>query len=147
MKNEVYRVAQRYSLQVTLVANSWMRTPPHAWLHLEVVEDLFDAADDWIVENVAEDDIVIAGDIPLVSRCLKNGAQAISPRGKLFTEDDIGETLGTRDLMTHLRDIGEITGGPPPFSQHDRSRFLQRLDEVIQKIKRRAERRRRRSQE
>lgn len=146
VKNEVYRVAQRYSLNVTLVANSWMRHPDYSWLTLEVVKDLFDAADDWIVEKVAEDDIVIAGDIPLADRCIKAGAHVISPRGKLFTEDDIGSTLGTRDLMTHLRDIGEITGGPPPFSQRDRSSFLQKLDQVIQKIKRLEERRQRRKQ-
>jgi uncharacterized protein YaiI (UPF0178 family) len=119
VKQEVYRVASRYRLDVTLVANSWMRVPNEPWIALEVVEDGFDAADDWIVEHVQPHDIVVTADIPLASRCLKEGAP-----------------VATRDLLSELRGAGEITGGPPPLKKRDRSRFLQQLDEVIQSIRR-----------
>jgi len=136
VKQEVYRVAKRYRLDVTLVANSWMRVPDERWLRLEVVGEGFDAADDWIVEQVQPHDIVITADIPLASRCIKEGARVIGTTGKPFTEDNIGSVLATRDLLSELRGAGEITGGPPPLQKRDRSRFLQQLDEVIQSIRR-----------
>ena len=136
VKSEVYRVASRYRLDVTLVANSWMRVPNEQWITLEVVEDGFDAADDWIVTHVEPHDIVVTADIPLASRCLKKGARVIGPTGKPFTENNIGHVVATRDLLSALRGAGEITGGPPPLKKRDRSRFLQQLDEVIQAIRR-----------
>ncbi len=136
VKQEVYRVAGRYRLDVTLVSNSWMRIPNERWITLEVVEDGFDVADDWIVENVQPDDIVITADIPLASRCLKKGAHAIGTTGKPFTEASIGHVVATRDLLSELRETGAVTGGPPPLQKRDRSRFLQQLDEVIQSIRR-----------
>ena len=136
VKQEVYRVAKRYRLDDTLVANSWMRVPDERWLRLEVVGEGFDAADDWIVEQVQPHDIVITADIPLASRCIKEGARVIGTTGKPFTEDNIGSVLATRDLLSELRGAGEITGGPPPLQKRDRSRFLQQLDEVIQSIRR-----------
>ena len=135
VKPEVYRVAARYGLEVTLVANSWMRIPPDDNLELIVVEGGFDAADDWIVEHVVEDDIVISADIPLASRCLKKRAFVLGPTGRLFTEDGIGDALATRDLLSELRAGGTITGGPPPLAPSDRSRFLQRLDELVLAIR------------
>ncbi|MGC1403107.1 MAG: DUF188 domain-containing protein, partial [Thermodesulfobacteriota bacterium] len=98
--------------------------------------DGFDAADDWIVEHVQPDDIVITADIPLAGRCIKKGARVISSTGKPFTEDNIGMAVATRDLMSELRNAGEITGGPPPLTKRDRSRFLEQLDNVIQSIRR-----------
>ena len=136
VKQEVYRVAKRCGLDVTLVANSWMRTPDEKWLTLEVVDDGFDAADDWIVEHVEALDIVITADIPLASRCLKAGARVIGSTGKPFTENNINQAVATRDLLAELRGAGEITGGPPPITQRDRSLFLQKLDEAIQSIRR-----------
>ena len=136
VKNEVYRVAKRYELSVTLVCNAWMRTPDDPRIALEVVEDGFDAADDWIVDHVQPDDIVITADIPLASRCMRAGARAIGSTGRPFTEDNIGEAVATRDLLAILRGGGEMTGGPPPMTKQDRSRFLQSLDEVIQSIRR-----------
>ena len=136
VKSEVYRVAHRYQLDVTLVANSWMRIPDERSIKLEVVGNDFDAADDWIVEHVQPDDIVITADVPLASRCLKEGARVIGTTGKPFTENNIGLSVATRDLLADLRGAGEITGGPPPLEKRDRSRFLQRLDEVIQSIRR-----------
>ena len=137
VKQEVYRVAKRYGLKVTLVSNSQMRSPQEDWLEVVVVDGQFNAADDWIVEHVSEKDIVITGDIPLASRCLEKGAQVLAPTGRGFTRDSIGEALASRELLSHLRDLGTITGGPAPFEKRDRSRFLQRLDETIQAIRRR----------
>lgn len=136
VKQEVYRVAGRYRLDVTLVANSWMRVPEERWLKLEVVGESFDAADDWIVEHVEADDIVVTADIPLASRCIKEGARVIGTTGKPFTENNIGSALATRDLLSELRGAGEITGGPAPIDKRDRSRFLQELDQMIQSIRR-----------
>ena len=135
VKEEVYRVAKRYGLRVILVANSQMHIPSEGWLKLVVVSDQFDAADDWIVEYITKNDIVISGDIPLASRCLKKGARVLGPNGRVFTDDSIGDALATRDLMSHLRDIGIMTGGPAPFKKRDRSRFLQSLDGIIQAIR------------
>ncbi len=136
VKQEVYRVASRCGLDVTLVANSRMRIPNEPWIALEVVKNGLDAADDWIVEHVQPHDIVVTADIPLASRCLKKGARVIGTTGKPFTEDTIGHSVATRDLLLELREIGEITGGPPPLKKRDRSRFLQELDEMIQSIRR-----------
>ena len=136
VKQEVYRVASRYNLEVTLVTNSWMRVPNERWIVLQVVEDGFDVADDWIAEHVQPHDIVVTADVPLASRCIKKRARVIGPTGKLFTEINIGDSVATRDLLSGLRDAGEITGGPPPLTKRDRSRFLQKLDDVIQSIRR-----------
>ncbi len=137
VKQEVYRVAKRYGLKVILVSNSRMRTPHEDWLEVVVVDGQFNAADDWIVEHVSENDIVITGDIPLASRCLEKGAQVLAPTGRVFSRDSIGEALASRELLSHLRDLGTLTGGPAPFEKRDRSRFLQRLDETIQAVRNR----------
>jgi uncharacterized protein len=136
VKQEVYRVAKRYGLKVRLVANSWMRTPDEDSIEMVVVDGQFDAADDWIVEHATENDIVITADIPLASRCLKAGAATLSPKGQVFTDETIGDALASRELLSHLREMGTITGGPSPFEKKDRSRFLQRLDETIQALRR-----------
>ena len=136
VKDEVYRVAERYGLHVTLVSNAWLRTPAEDWLELVIVDGELDAADAWIIEQVEKDDIVITADIPMASECLKKGARVIGPRGRPFTEDSIGGALATRELMSQLRDMGEMTGGPPPFEKRDRSQFLQALDQMIQGVRR-----------
>jgi len=135
-KQEVYKVAARYDLPVTVVANSWMRVPEDGRIRLKVVADGFDAADDWIVDQVGEDDIVITSDIPLVDRCLKKSASVLGHQGKTFTEDNIGDLRATRDLLAELRGGGMVTGGPAPLRQRDRSLFLQKLDAMIQSIRR-----------
>ncbi len=138
VKDEVYRVARRYGLSVRLVANQWMRVPGESEIELVVVDGDFDAADDWIVEHAGENDVVITADIPLAARCLEKGARVIGPKGREFKEDSIGDALATRELMSQLRDMGEVGQGPPPFEKKDRSRFLQQLDVVVQSIRRRA---------
>ena len=138
VKQEVFRVAQRYQLQVTVVANTRIQIPKGDWVRLVVVEGQFDAADDWIVEQASADDIVVSGDILLAARCLEKDAQVLGHRGDTFTRDSIGEALAMRASLAHLRELGTITGGPAPFEKRDRSRFLQRLDETIQGVRRKS---------
>ena len=136
VKDEVYRVAQRYGLNVCLVANSRMRAPEGPWLRLVTVDGGVNAADDWIVEHVEDLDIVITGDIPLASRCIRKGARVLGLKGRPFTEDNIGSVLATRDLLAELREQGERTRGPDAFTKQDRSRFLQALDAMVHAIRR-----------
>lgn len=134
VKPEVIRVAQRYGIGVTFVSNSWMRLPQEWGAELVVVEGKFDAADDWIVEHAVKNDVVVTGDIPLAHRCIKAGARVLGPQGNIFTDENIGNLLATRDLLHVLRGAGEISGGPAPFRNEDRSRFLQGLDQIIRDI-------------
>lgn len=137
VKEEVSRVAKRYQLNVTYVANSRMRVPDPETAKLILVEGQPDAADHWITEHVSPNDIVVTGDIPLAYRCIQKGARAIGSTGNVFSEENIGQLLATRDLMAELREAGTLTGGgPPPFQKQDRSRFLHALDQMIQNIKR-----------
>ena len=137
VKDEVYRVAERYQLAVFVISNSWIRVPPNPRITSVVVDAGPDIADDWIAERAGPGDIVVTNDIPLADRVLKSGAQAIRPNGQPFTADSIGSSLASRSIGEHLRSIGEITGGPPPFGPKDRSRFLQTLDQAVVKAKRR----------
>ncbi len=136
VKNEVYKVAQRYDLQVTLVANSCMRIPGSLGIKLVVVDKGLDEADNWIAEHAEHNDIVITGDIPLAARCLDRGAQVLGHTGKPFTDENVASALATRQLLSQLRDQGVLMGGPPPFSPKDRSLFLQQLDQMINGIMR-----------
>ena len=136
VKQEVYRVADRYGLEVIIVSNSFLHVSSDPLVSLVVVEEGLDAADDWIVEHVSGNDIVITGDIPLAARSLKKGAQALGFGGKPFTEDNIGDALATREILAGLREQGEVSGGPKPFAPRDRSNFLQGLDGMIQQIRR-----------
>jgi uncharacterized protein YaiI (UPF0178 family) len=120
-----------------LVANAWMRVPNEVWITLQVVGAGFDAADDWIAEHLQLNDIVVTADIVLASRCVKKGASVIGPNGKPFTENNIGQAVATRELLSELRSAGEVAGGPAPLKKSDRSRFLQKLDEAVQSIRRR----------
>ena len=135
VKDETYKVAKRCGLDVVLVAAQWLRVPTEPWISLEVVKDegQLDAADDWIVDHAEEQDIVVTEDILLAGRCLEKRARVVSPRGRVFTTDSIGEAIAIRELMADLRETGEVTGGAAPFDKRDRSVFLQRLDEPGQK--------------
>jgi uncharacterized protein YaiI (UPF0178 family) len=137
VKDEVYRVAERYGLSVVVVSNSWIRTPKDPRITSIVVDAGPHVADDWIAERAGPIDIVITADIPLADRALKAGAQALHPNGRIFTADSIGSALASRGIGEHLRSMGEITGGPKPFAPADRSRFLQALDAAVVKARRR----------
>ncbi|WP_027133373.1 YaiI/YqxD family protein [Geminicoccus roseus] len=136
VKDEVYRVADRYQWQVVVVANMWLRVPDHPRVSRVIVAEGPDAADDWIVEHAAEGDVVVTADVPLADRCVKTGARVLGPAGKAFTPSSIGSDLAMRNLMTSLRETGEIRGGGRPFSKDDRSRFLVALDNAVQAIRR-----------
>jgi uncharacterized protein len=136
VKAEIYRVAERYGLKVFVVSNSYMNVPRDPRIELVVVSDSFDAADDWIAERVGPDDIVVTADIPLADRSLKAGASVIGNTGLPFTMASIGMAMANRELLSNLRAMGEVTGGPKPMAQRDRSRFLSALDEAIQKLRR-----------
>jgi uncharacterized protein len=136
VKAEIYRVAERYGLKVYVVANSFINVPRDPRIERVVVNDSFDAADNWIAERVGASDIVITADIPLADRSLKKGAMAIGSTGVPFTSASIGMAMANRELLSNLRAMGEVTGGPKPMSQLDRSRFLSALDEAVQKARR-----------
>jgi hypothetical protein len=136
VKEEVYRASRKYGLTVQVVCNTFMNVPRDERIHRVVVERSPDAADDWIAEHVGAGDIVVTTDIPLADRCLKRGARILDARGREFTTDSIGMAMATRELMSHLRGIGEAWGGPPPVAKKDRSQFLSKLHEVIQSLMR-----------
>jgi uncharacterized protein YaiI (UPF0178 family) len=133
VKDETYVVATRYGVRVALVANSALNVPRGFGVTLVVVEQGPDAADDWIVENVRRGDVVVTADLPLAARCLSAGARVLGTSGRIFSEDSIGDLVATRDLKAQLREIGMMSGGPPPMSTKDRSRFLSKLDELVQR--------------
>ena len=136
VKDEVYRVAERRKVEVSVVSNSWFRVPTGPLVERVVVDGGFDAADDWIAERADARSVVITGDILLADRCLKAGATVIGHNGKPFTAASIGSAIATRAIMADLRAGGDIVGGPPPFAKADRSRFLQALDEVLTRLAR-----------
>lgn len=137
VKEEIFRVALRCGLRVTLVSNSPLRIPRNPLFESVVVaKGQFDGADDWIVEQITDTDIAVTTDIPLAARCLEKGARVLDAKGRVYSPESIGDALASRELMAHLRAMGEMGGGPPPFTARDRSTFLQRLDDLIQAIRR-----------
>ena len=136
VKDEVYRVAARHGVPVSVVANGFIRVPQDPLIERIAAGTAPDAADDWIAGRAGAGDIVITADVPLASRCVKAGAQVIAPNGKPFTEDSIGMALAVRNLMHDLRSAGETTGGPRPFAPRDRSAFLEALDRAIRRLQR-----------
>ena len=138
VKDEIYRVAERHGWPVTVVAGQFIRVPQHPLIERVAAGSAMDAADDWIAARAQPGDIVVTADVPLASRCVKAGAEVLAPNGKPFTEASIGMTLAVRNLMTDLRESGEVTGGPRSFSPRDRSAFLAALDQTIRRVLRRA---------
>ncbi len=136
VKNEILRVAARHGLAVHFVSNQWMRLPENPLVNRVVVDDGFDAADDWIAGHVGAGDIAITGDIPLAARCLEAGALTMDHKGKPFTPDNIGAAVAMRELNSHLRDTGEISGAGPGFTKQDRSNFLQALEAAVRAARR-----------
>lgn len=136
VKEEIYKVAFRHEVAVTIVSNSPIRIPAHPLIARQVVSDGFDAADDWIAERADAGAVCITADILLADRCLKAGATVIGSNGKPFTANSIGGAIATRAIMADLRAGGDAIGGPPPFSKTDRSRFLAALDEALVRLKR-----------
>ncbi len=136
VKDEVYRVAGRYGLKVLVVTNGWLRVPAAPLVELVIVTEGLDRADDWIAERIGPGDVAVTADVPLADRCVKRGARVLAPTGRPFTPSSIGSDLATRNLLTVLRDTGEIRGSGRSFGKQDRSRFLSALDTAIQAIRR-----------
>ena len=135
VKDEIYKVADRYFLKVFVIANQWMQIPLHAKIEMIVVEGGFDSADDWIVENIQAHDILVTSDLLLADRCLKKKVRVLGAKGKELDDENIGHVLGSRELMSHLRDLGSKGTGPAPMTKVDRSQFLSKLDQIIQSLK------------
>jgi uncharacterized protein len=135
VKDEVYRVARRYGMRVAVVANVPLRVPTDALVE-SVVCPGFGAADDWIAEQSGPGDVVVTADIPLAARCLAKEARVLDPKGRPFTDNLIGSALAMRDLTDGLRQGGTVTGGPAPMTAKDRSRFLSKLDEMVNALRR-----------
>ncbi|WP_407160487.1 YaiI/YqxD family protein [Bradyrhizobium sp. STM 3557] len=136
VKDEIYRVAMRHDVPVSVVAGNFIRIPQDPLIERVAAGGGMDAADNWIAERAGPGDIVVTADIPLADRCVKAGAEVIAPNGKPFTKESIGMALAVRNLMTDLRSSGEITGGPRGFTPRDRSTFLSALDQTIRRIQR-----------
>ena len=136
VKDEVYRVADRYGLKVHVVANGWLRVPDSPLIERVTVTEGLDVADDWIAEHAGVGDVVITSDVPLAAGCVMTVSRVLAPTGRRFTLDSIGNDLATRNLMTELRDTGQIQGGGRPFAKQDRARFLGALDNAVQAIRR-----------
>jgi hypothetical protein len=132
VRDEVYRVAERLSLEVFVVSNGSrpIRPSPNPHVRMVVVSEGADAADHWIAEHIGPGDVCVTADIPLASRCLAKNALALAPNGKIWNKDNIGNALAGREVSRHLRELGMTGGGPAPFSKADRSRFLQALDKL-----------------
>ena len=139
VKEEVYRVAFRMEVPVTMVSNAHLRIPQHPLVARIVVGAGFDAADDWIAERANPASLVVTADILLADRCLKAGAAVVAPNGKPFTTSSIGNAIAVRAIMNDLRAGGDRIGGPPPFGKEDRSRFLSAMDTALTAIARKAQ--------
>ncbi|WP_336287561.1 YaiI/YqxD family protein [Bartonella sp. CB60] len=137
VKSEIYRVMNRYQLKTFIVANRFLVLPDEVLLERVIVAREPDCADDWIVEHVHEASIVITSDILLAARVVRAGGVCLSPTGRIFDVNSIGQALAMRNLMEDLRGQGNATGGPRPFGHKDRSVFLSALDLMIQRLKRR----------
>ena len=135
VKDEVYRVAARHGCPVFVVANQRINVPRSPLIEAKVVSGRFDAADDWLVEQLTPTDITLTSDIPLAARAIKQGARVLDPKGRVFTDDNIGDALASREISAFLRDMGAGGGGPAPYGPRDRSRFLQELENLIQAAK------------
>lgn len=138
VKDETYKVAARYQIKTYVVANQYQNVPIDTLIEMKVVSGNFDAADDWIVNQVTPSDIVITSDILLADRCVKKQARVLNPKGIEFTEDNIGPAVANRELMQNLRHMGEMRGGPTPMDKKARSQFLGKLDQIIQSLKKRS---------
>ncbi|MEX0694359.1 MAG: YaiI/YqxD family protein [Rhodospirillales bacterium] len=132
VKDETVQVAVRHNLKTFMVCDGGIRPSPNPMVELVIVTQGADAADDWIAEHIQKADICVTNDIPLAARCLEKQALAIKPNGELFTENGIGMALANRELMQGLRETGQITGGPRPYSKNDRSAFLNKLETTVQ---------------
>lgn len=129
----LFRAAARTGVMLTLVANQPIRVPGSANIRMIQVASGYDIADNEIVKRLAPGDLVITSDIPLAAEAIAKGGIALSPRGELYTRENIGARLNMRDFLESMRASGVDTGGPPALGQGDRKRFADRLDRYLSK--------------
>ena len=135
IKDILYRAAQRVEVPLVLVANQPLQVPPSNLISTRQVAGGFDVADDYIVGQIEEGDIVVTADIPLAAEVVEKGALAINPRGELYNRNNIRQRLAMRDMMEEMRSSGAVSGGPPPLNQQDRQAFANQLDRLIVRLK------------
>lgn len=133
IKDILFKAANRTQTECILVANQFIKTPPSAFIKAIQVGAGFDVADNEIVKRVAADDLVISSDIPLADECIEKGAYVLSPRGEMYSRENIKARLNMRDFMDIMRSSGEHTGGPAPLNQRDRQAFANQLDRYLAK--------------
>lgn len=138
VKDEVYKVASRYQIQVHVVANQYLNVPLDPLIQMNVVSGGFDAADDWIAQQAGPNDIIVTSDILLAERCVKKNARVLGPKGNEFTEDNVGMAVANRELAAQMRMMGDRRGGPSAMDKNARSQFLSKLDQIIQALKRKS---------
>lgn len=135
VKDEIYKVAERFQIKVILVANKAMSIPFNPLFEMKVVSSGFDAADDWIADQVTPKDLVVTADILLAERCVKKGTRVLNHKGVEYDEDNIGMSVANRELMQNLRHMGEMRGGPAPMDKKARSQFLGSMDRILHALK------------
>ena len=135
IKEILFKAADRTKIAITLVANHYIRVPPSPFIKFIQVPSGFDIADDEIVKLVEKGDLVITSDIPLADEVIAKSGLALSPRGELFTKENIKSRLNIRDFMDTMRASGVHTGGPPALNQTDRQNFANHLDRIITQFK------------
>ena len=135
VKNEIERIATRHNLVTYMVCNGGIRPSRNPLVKLVIVNNTMDAADEWIIDHIEKTDICVTNDTPLAEQCLKKGALAIKANGAKFTDDNIGIAIATREMMGKIRELGEVTSGPPPFSKEDRSKFLNYMETIVRSAK------------
>ena len=134
VKDEIYKVADRYQLKVFVVANQYINIPMNINIQMQVVPEGPDAADDWIAEQIQTGDILITSDLLLAERAIQSQARVLGPKGNELDAENIGSILASRELNSQLRDMGNSAGGPAPMAKNDRSKFLSKLDQIIQAL-------------
>ncbi len=134
VKDETYKVAQRYRLSVIVVANRSLTIPLDPLIQMKVVSGNFDAADDWIADDIQPSDILITSDLLLADRAIKKKARVLGPKGRELDDENIGSALSSRELSAHLRNLGDKQTGPTAMTKQDRSQFLSKLDQIIQSL-------------
>ena len=135
VREETYKVALRYQIKVIVVANHFLNTPNDELIEIKIVSNDFDSADDWIVDQIGVNDLIVTSDLLLADRCIKKGALVLGPKGKEINEENIGGFLANREFSAHLRQLGDLKTGPSPMNKNDRSNFLSNLDRLINKLK------------
>ena len=135
IKEVLFRAAIRTKTKLILVANHFVQLPPSPFITRQIVDKGFDVADNVIVEQVEQNDIVITADIPLANDVLEKKAHAINPRGELYSQENIKHILAMRNFNESLRETGNISGGPPKLSNQDTQKFSNQLDRLLAKLR------------